>query len=157
MSDDDEGGEWLLYAELAERRGIDRDSANRLVIRHRWRRQKGNDGKMRVLVPANYLHSASPDNQTDNQRDMPSRHIRTLEAAIAALEAAQKATLEALERERGRVDATEARAEADRATATEREAHLRGQVEALTVAAAQRAPLTWRDLLARFRPLKGRE
>ena len=163
MSDDDEGGEWLLYAELAERRGIDRDSANRLVIRHRWRRQKGNDGKMRVLVPANYLHSASPDNQpdsqTDNQRDMPSRHIRTLEAAIAALEAAQKASLDALERERRRVDATEARAEADRAAAAEREAaaaereaQLRGQIEALIAAAtARREPLAWRDVLAWFR------
>ena len=160
----DDGGEWVSYSELAQRRGIDRDSASRLAVRHRWRRRKGNDGRAHVLVPADYLSPAVVDSPPDSPLDMSPRHVAVLEAAIAALEAAQKATLEALERERGRVDAAEARADrieqrADRVevAAAELEAQLRGQVEALTAAAAQRAPLTWRDLVQWIRPTKGRE
>jgi hypothetical protein len=44
-------GRWLSYAELAEVRGITRKAAARLALRHRWRRQPGNDGATRVLVP----------------------------------------------------------------------------------------------------------
>ena len=163
-------GEWLSYSELAERRGIDRDSASRLAIRRRWRRRKGNDGLARVLVPAAYLNPAEgdspPDNQPDSPPDVSPRHIAALEAAIAALESAQKTTLEALELERSRAGAAEARAERaeqrveqvearaadreaaaqaraeqDRAAAAEHAAWLRSQVEALTA-----RPPTWRDL-----------
>ena len=100
----DDGGEWVSYSELAQRRGIDRDSASRLAVRHRWRRRKGNDGRAHILVPADYLNPAAvdsppdspPDNPPDSPLDMSPRHVAVLEAAIAALEAAQKATLEAL-------------------------------------------------------------
>ena len=159
-------GEWVSYSELAQRRGIDRDSASRLAVRHRWRRRKGNDGRAHVLVPADYLNPAAvdsppdspPDNPPDSPLGMSPRHVAVLEAAIAALEAAQKATLEALERERRRVDATEARAEADRAAAAEREAAAQARADRaeqradrIEAAAAQRAPLAWRDVLAWFR------
>ena len=149
-------GEWLSYSELAARRGIDRDSASRLAVRHRWRRRKGNDGRARVLVPAAYLSPAEPDSPPDNQPDSPPdvspRHVAALEAAIAALESAHKAMLEALELERSRATAiesraaereaaTQARADRAEAAAAEREMWLRSQVEALTA-----RPPTWRDL-----------
>ena len=188
MSGDDAGewaGQWLSYSDLAERRGISRESANRLVIRHRWHKRKGNDGRVRVFVPADHLTpdltpdispDTSPDATPDKSGDTSSQHIAMLGAAIAALEAAQKATLEALERERNRVnvaearadrieavtaereavaqvrvDRIEARAEQDRAAAAEREGQLRGQVEALMLAAVRREPVTWRDVLAWIR------
>lgn len=46
---------WVSYDELAKVRGIERIGAVRLVQRKRWRRQKGNDGHARVLVPLDEL------------------------------------------------------------------------------------------------------
>jgi hypothetical protein len=55
-------GRWLTYAELATLRGIKRVGAVRLVQRHKWRRQAGNDGLARVLVPHDALE---PVRRTD--------------------------------------------------------------------------------------------
>jgi hypothetical protein len=41
----------MTYAELAAVRGISALSAERLVRKHKWQRQTGNDGVVRVLVP----------------------------------------------------------------------------------------------------------
>ena len=46
---------WFSYNELAEALGIERESARRLVIRKRWKRFKGNDGRARVEVPNDEL------------------------------------------------------------------------------------------------------
>ena len=49
-------GAWrMTYAELAEARGISLPSARRLVLRHHWPRQMGNDGIVRVTVPLTAL------------------------------------------------------------------------------------------------------
>jgi hypothetical protein len=55
---DDAGttGRWMTYDELAEMRGIKRIGAVRLVQRYKWRRQAGNDGRARVLVPHEPWH-----------------------------------------------------------------------------------------------------
>jgi hypothetical protein len=53
--DDIGGGQWLTYEELAKARGIQRLAAVRLTQRHKWRRQRGNDGHARVLVPDDML------------------------------------------------------------------------------------------------------
>lgn len=50
----------LDYDELAGRLGITRESARRLVIRKRWRRAPGNDGKARVAVPNDALPDVTP-------------------------------------------------------------------------------------------------
>jgi C4-dicarboxylate-specific signal transduction histidine kinase len=42
----------MTYAEIAAARRISADSAVRLVRRKRWAKQAGNDGTVRVLVPA---------------------------------------------------------------------------------------------------------
>jgi len=49
------GARRMTYAELAEARGISLPSARRLVLRHHWPRQTGNDGIVRVTVPLTAL------------------------------------------------------------------------------------------------------
>ena len=46
-----DGARRMTYAELAAVRGISLPSARRLVLRHHWPRQAGNDGVVRVIVP----------------------------------------------------------------------------------------------------------
>ncbi len=48
----------LTYQELADRLGIDVQSARRRVLRAGWAKLPGNDGKARVLVPATVLPAA---------------------------------------------------------------------------------------------------
>jgi len=43
-----DGARRMTYVELAEGREISLPSARRLVLRHRWPRQRGNDGIVRV-------------------------------------------------------------------------------------------------------------
>ena len=55
---------WLTYDELAERLGIERESARQHVKRKHWSRQKGNDGKVRIGVPEEVLSAKSePDTE----------------------------------------------------------------------------------------------
>lgn len=51
---------WLDYDELSRVFGIERESARRLVMRKRWARSKGNDGKARVGVPIDCLPPVTP-------------------------------------------------------------------------------------------------
>ena len=92
--DPDEDGRWLTYSELADARGIDRQSARRLASRLKWRRQTDNHQVVRVYVPLERADrprrqrdmstDASADTPADTSADM-SRAISALEAAIAAL------------------------------------------------------------------------
>ncbi|WP_238246380.1 hypothetical protein [Methylobacterium iners] len=50
---------WLTYDELAERLGIERESARQHVKRKRWGRRPGNDGKVRIGVPDEVLSPGS--------------------------------------------------------------------------------------------------
>jgi outer membrane murein-binding lipoprotein Lpp len=54
-----DGARRMTYAELATVRGISAASARRLVLRHRWPRQTGNDGVVRVTVPLTALRQNS--------------------------------------------------------------------------------------------------
>jgi hypothetical protein len=51
---------WLTYDELAERLGIGRESARRLVLRKHWVKRKENDGKARIGVPGEALSRDDP-------------------------------------------------------------------------------------------------
>jgi hypothetical protein len=53
-----DGARRMTYAELATVRGISLSSARRLVLRHRWPRQTGNDGVIRVTVPLTALRKS---------------------------------------------------------------------------------------------------
>ena len=51
LGDTSGDGRWLTYDELAKLRGITKASAERLVLRNRWRRQRDNQRVVRILVP----------------------------------------------------------------------------------------------------------
>jgi hypothetical protein len=60
-----DGARRMTYAELAAVRGISLPSVRRLVLRHRWPRQTGNDGVVRVTVPLTALKPHDPVGTTD--------------------------------------------------------------------------------------------
>jgi hypothetical protein len=115
---------WMTFAELAGARGISKAAAERLVRRHKWRRQPGNDGRVLVLVPA---EATAPDDRKVNRDDSRARALGVIQAALAAQERAEARA----DRAESRADklATElaaARAWADNlaATLTHRDAEL---------------------------------
>jgi hypothetical protein len=119
-----EEGRWLSYAELAELRGISKSSATRMSFRHKWRRQSGNDGTVRVFVPTAGFRDKS--NGTD------------MEAMAAAIEAVTVTFRDQVEAERTRANAAEARADQERARADVAEQR-RQQVQAELQAAQAEA------------------
>lgn len=144
---------WLTYSQIAEMRGISRDSAERTVRRRGWRRQAGNDGLVRVAVPLAWLEageSSPPDNHPDSPPDK-STDANGMAVAIEAIQQAHRAEIEAkdslvgalreqLTRAEERADAATARADqADRAIAGERARAdvLRGRLDAAQQAADQ--------------------
>jgi hypothetical protein len=52
---------WLSYDEASQALHIDRESVARRARRARWPRRTGNDGTVRVGVPADILADAQPD------------------------------------------------------------------------------------------------
>jgi hypothetical protein len=134
---DDAGstGQWMTYGEIAAARGTSRIAAVRLVQRHKWRRQAGNDGKARALVPPDMVQPERviPPDVASNTAGDVTGHDQLLAGAIAALEDAVQVLREQLERsEAGRADE---RQRADRAESARTE--LRGQLEALNTQLAQ--------------------
>ena len=129
-----EAGRWLTYAELGRVRGISKASAERLVRRHKWLRQEGNQGVAMALVPLSMIEetvnkgdqahreqeSVSPDKGQDTRGDVT--HGEALTAAINALTArAERAEAEAdrltallaSERDRGDKERDQQRTELD--------------------------------------------
>jgi len=124
VSDDAGTGRWMTYDELAAMRGIKRIGAVRLVQRYKWRRQAGNDGRARVLVPHDALQ---PVRGTDAGTNAPI-HITPTSAGSAAgndagtmLAGALAALEDAVAALREQLDGANARAErAESAITTER-------------------------------------
>jgi hypothetical protein len=97
---DTEAGRWLTYRQIADLRRISKASAERLVRRHKWRRQEDNQGVTRALVPPEWA-DAHPDRLTDSTPDIrgdggapditPS--IAAFEAALAAMHGAKDAEI----------------------------------------------------------------
>ena len=146
---------WLTYDELAERLGIERESARQHVKRKHWARQKGNDGKVRIGVPEEVL-SARSEGGTEGETDpvqvpahtpvhdqavtaVLTRHIERLELQL------EEALKRVGERDELLIQRDMARAERDIATT---------QVEALraTLAAAERDRDRWHNLATAPKP-----
>ena len=101
----------LTYAEAASRLGCLEKSVATRAKRRRWKREKGNDGLMRVHIPIEYLPDSKGDNRGDSIPDTRPTvreaelvgQINVLQAKLeAATEKAQgleKALAEAGERE----------------------------------------------------------
>jgi hypothetical protein len=74
-----DGSRRMTYAELAAVRAISVQSARRLVLRHRWPKQIGNDGFVRILVPLSALSpvrddTTTPDDTTTSVTATSQRH-----------------------------------------------------------------------------------
>jgi hypothetical protein len=136
MSDDaGTGGRCMTYDELAAMRGIKRIGAVRLVQRYKWRRQAGNDGRARVLVPHDALQ---PVRGTDDGASAPEPVAPTSAGSAAGNDAGTNPTLMAGARatlETAVLSLTE------RALAAERRADARAE-RAESAVASERAALT---------------
>jgi len=80
---------WLTYRELAQGLDISTEAARQKAIRGRWPRQRGNDGKARILVDLEAEKAAqaprrSPGKHLNEQPD-ERRTFEALEAHIATL------------------------------------------------------------------------
>ena len=74
----------MTYAEAAAALGVKPDSVQRRARNRRWRRERGNDGLVRVAVPVALLDK-SPDNPPDIPGDFQ-EDVRRLERIVATLE-----------------------------------------------------------------------
>jgi chromosome segregation ATPase len=83
---------WLTYRELAQALDISPEAARQKAIRGHWRRQRGNDGKARILVDVDAEKSVhTPRRRTDkhlNEHPDERRTFEALEAHIATLKEA---------------------------------------------------------------------
>ena len=70
MTGDDAATVRLTYAELAEARGVSLGAARRMVHRHRWPKQVGNDGLSRIAVPVEYAARVDKDVDKDVNDDV---------------------------------------------------------------------------------------
>jgi hypothetical protein len=107
--------QWLTYAEAAARLGVSSEAVRARVIRGAWRRQVGNDGLARIVIPEG-VHT--PDQQPINGRSTPVRKPTMLEVLrehIATLKTDNERLMTELSGEREQLAG--ARAAADRATA----------------------------------------
>jgi hypothetical protein len=115
--DDDEFVRWLTYAQLAESRGISKDSATRMAFRNKWRRQVGNDGTARVAVPAGQDKPSEMAARVTKQDDA-TPGVMVWEAAIVSLtdarnQAQKRAEMAETAREAAETRVIEERARAD--------------------------------------------
>jgi transposase-like protein len=94
--------EHLTYAELAERLGVTAEAARALAKRMRLQRQRGNDGKARVVVDlAEVQHKAMPARSPAGDHPVAAlkARIEALQAELAEMEE-ENATLRAVAFER---------------------------------------------------------
>jgi hypothetical protein len=115
---------WVSKVDLAQARGISISSVEKLSRRRGWKKQPGNDGKTRVLVPRSVLGDSPADMSRDTLQRRPVTSPATVPVDVgadnrainAAVEAAIDASVAAW---RGRAEAAEARvAAADAVAAT---------------------------------------
>ena len=120
-------GKWLTYAELADARGIDRQSARRMANRTHWRRQKDNHGVVRVYVPL--AQAERQRRQRDISADTPAVMPADMSAVTRPLEAAIAILRKQLELANSRAEQAEAGRDAERSRADA----LRDRIKALQV------------------------
>ena len=172
MLDDD--GKWLTFQQLAALRGTSKRAAVMLVRRHKWRRERNNEGHTIALVPATWADPASPSDEAnvsehvasngasyavvvleqalDTLREAHSRELVVLREAhgaqVALLQGELVAAREAVEQAEGRAHSAlqaVARAEQDREAAEAAAQELRKEI------AAKRARGRWTRILAAWK------
>ncbi len=158
---DEENGAWLTYAEAGQRLGVSAESVRAKAIRKGWRRQSGNDGRTRVLLP---LDERTAGQQPVNARSTPVRkavdpalvnalesHIKTLQGDNDALReqlAASEARGERLAADYAAREAkSAAELDAERERADKAIAAFVALADRLDALAAERSKPWWRRLV----------
>ena len=142
------GARRLTYAELAQARGISLASARRLVRRHGWPRQVGNDAVMRVAVPLGEVQAhKAPDSATARPRPaqagpggpmpMPPADGPGTEVLAQAIDSLREQLVIANDR----VERAERRADQERSLLEEARAQIADAVAAERIAAGEAAAL----------------
>jgi hypothetical protein len=107
---DPASGRWCSYDEVAEMLGITRGGARNLARKRSWARRPGNDGKTRVLVPADTIPArtdAGIDGSTDAHIDPAPNAAAELGAMVARLEGELAGLRVVIEAERRRAELAE--------------------------------------------------
>ena len=60
-------GDWLTYQQAGERLGITAEAARQRAVRLNWRRQRGNDGRSLIQIPAAVQPSVQTPVQPNRQ------------------------------------------------------------------------------------------
>jgi hypothetical protein len=114
--------QWMTYAEAGERLGVSAEAVRHRVIRGHWRRQVGNDGLARIILPDDLpppverpLNGLSPPVRKPTMMDALREHIATLRADNERL--VNELAGERTARQAGQEQLAVARAAADKATA----------------------------------------
>ncbi len=106
-------GRWCSYDEAAELLGITRGGVRNLARKRSWARRPGNDGRTRILVPADAVPArtdASTDAGIDSSTDVridPAPDAGELRAMVARLEGELAGLRVVIEAERRRADLAE--------------------------------------------------
>src|SRR6478672_3146109 len=119
----------MSYAQLAEIRGISKKAAQRLTLRHQWRRQPANDGGVLILVPDDAVTPGRQTGRHNGVSDGPDVVALLEDAnrrADAALAVADRALAELADANTERAAAL-ARAERAEALITNLEADIRAK------------------------------
>jgi hypothetical protein len=128
IDDAGDSGTWMTKAELAAARGISIESVERLMRRHRWRRQPGNDSRVRVLVPSDWMtprDTDPPHRPPPLPVGDPPAHPPPVRSDVDAVEAVLAALREA---HAGEIAAVREAHAAEKARAETQIEHLRGQI-----------------------------
>jgi hypothetical protein len=147
--DQDEGGEWLTYAEAGQALGISAEAARQLAKRRGWPRRTPNEhnAPAKVCVPKaakTRQRPAANGGQTPDERGMidgadrpdEGASVRADEAVVRAVMTALALCREQLERERNRVDRAERLLDEERERAERRAESAERRIGELTASLA---------------------
>ena len=153
-------GEWLTYEQAAERLNVSPEAIRQRVIRHRWPRTAGNDGKARIRLPDDVPTPSGRPNRRPVRNGQAAdtlfinaleAHVETLKEQLAAAQdRAEKLAAEVANRDAKHAAdlvAERAKVEAERAKADKAIAEFGALADALTKIAAERMRPWWRRLV----------
>lgn len=107
-------GRWCSYDEAADLLGMTRGGARNLARRRCWPRRPGNDGRTRILVPADEIparidapNDAADDARTDARTELAPDPGAELRAQLARMEGELAGLRAVIEAERRRADLAE--------------------------------------------------
>jgi hypothetical protein len=141
-------GDWLTYAEAAERLNATPEAVRQKAIRGRWRRTIGNDKRARICLPDGWLNPVRTPSERPNKPGVRTPSIQASDAQlIKALEAHVATLKEQLSAAEARLAASDASLAAEQAKTEKAIAAFAALAERLDALAADRTKPWWRRLV----------